>query len=263
MLLELLESATTPAPLLARRMGLVYESIAIGARYRRCSRDWQDHLLRCHAAIGSAIESAPKHRLAVILGCGGLYDVPWRMLRDRFDRVVLVDMVFPWRTRLRSLYARNFRLCSADVTGILHQLPGWSLGDALPTPPHDFSLWAGPVPDLIVSANILSQLALFPTRLLRQRGISDGAAIRLTRRVIEHHLARLDEFSDSVRCLITDISLQQLDPSARVLEQRSVLADFVIPDPTLAWCWCAAPLGEIDHKTIQTREVIAVITKPS
>ena len=128
MLLELLESATTPAPLLARRMGLVYESIAIGARYRRCSRDWRDHLLRCHAAIGSAIESAPKHRLAVILGCGGLYDVPWRMLRDRFDRVVLVDMVFPWRTPAAQPICAKFPTILGGCDGDIASTAGLVIG---------------------------------------------------------------------------------------------------------------------------------------
>ena len=75
-------------------------------------------------------------RVALVLGSGGLLDVPLEELSRRFGEVWLVDMVHPWRARLWARRLGNVRLIEHDITERLEA------GRDAPVPPREsFRAW--------------------------------------------------------------------------------------------------------------------------
>lgn len=118
MLREAVEWALTPAPGPARQLGYLAESIALEARWRRCRRAWASHLENSRRAVMDAAASCPRRRLVAILGSGPLLDVPLASLARTFDRVLLVDIVHPWRARGAARRFDNVFLAQADIAGV-------------------------------------------------------------------------------------------------------------------------------------------------
>ena len=99
MLRELLAWLVTPAGGYSRRMGYAREGVAIEARYRRCRRDWQDHLIQCRTVIAAQAQKTKGEGVAVVLGSGALLDVPLRELSRQFGAVYLLDLFHPLSAR--------------------------------------------------------------------------------------------------------------------------------------------------------------------
>jgi hypothetical protein len=113
MVFELLEYAVTPCPRYARRMGYLYESIAIRSRAGRCRAAWAPHQERTRQVILRAMEHCPRRRKAVVLGSGPLLDVPIAELSASFGEVILVDVVHPLGAHRRRRRFANVRAATA------------------------------------------------------------------------------------------------------------------------------------------------------
>src|SRR5579871_6065867 len=98
MFAELIEYAITPCPRYARRMGYLYEAVAIRARAARCRAAWAPHQERTRALLRRSLARCPRRRKAVVLGSGACLDVPLAELAAAFGEVVLVDVVHPLGT---------------------------------------------------------------------------------------------------------------------------------------------------------------------
>lgn len=238
MLTEALTWLLTPASATARRTGLLAESIAISARYRRCRAAWADHLANSRSILATSAERSARRRTAIVLGSGPLLDVPLDRLAARFDQVWLVDIVQPWTSRLRAARFRNVRLIELDVTACLARMP-----DAPPRP--DLFLDRDTV-DWVASVNLLSQLARAPQSWLRAHRpeLGEAAIARYGDGLIERHLEWLERFSAPV-CLLTDIEQTRLDANGQPLEYRDLrpfLETWRLED---SWRWDIAPPGEL------------------
>ena len=93
MLHELFTYLTTPCEPSVRRMGYLYEAIALRGRYRRCRTDWNGHLDRSRHAILETAALCRSYGAAVILGSGLLLDVPLPQLSERFGVVSIPTLV--------------------------------------------------------------------------------------------------------------------------------------------------------------------------
>ncbi|KAF0234187.1 MAG: hypothetical protein FD177_1099 [Desulfovibrionaceae bacterium] len=242
MLAELVEYLLTSCPLPARKLGYLTEAVAIRARHRRCRAAWQSHLENSRAAIMEAAQASSGRKCALVLGSGALLDVPVEQLARMFERVVLADVVHPLaaRWRVRRLY--NVRCMTLDVTGTLAALAhGPGIPDSTPLALCD--LLKREAPDLIVSANILSQLPLLPLRRLKASGLHAPLELEaFASRLLAEHVSLL-EACPGTACLIADIRWHGTSGI------ENPLRGALLPPPVRTWTWNVAPRPEIsrDH----------------
>lgn len=242
MLAELVEYLLTPCPLPARKLGYLTEAVAIRARHRRCSAAWQSHLENSRAAILEAAQTCTGRECALVLGSGALLDVPVEQLSRMFGRVVLADVVHPLAARWRVRSLDNVSLVTLDVTGTLAALAhGPDIPDC--TPHALLDLLKREAPDLIVSANILSQLPLLPLRRLEATGLHAQPELEaFASRLLAEHV-RLLEACPGTPCLLADIRWHGTSGI------ENPLRGIELPPPVRTWTWNVAPSPEIsrDH----------------
>ncbi len=247
MLSELLTYFTTPCPRYVRRMGYLYEAIAMRERHRRRRADWQQHIASTRRCVLSVARSCRNRERAVVLGAGLLLDVPLNELASMFREVVLADIVFlPEIRRLINSYG-NVKLQQCDVTGIAELLfQNVQCGrQALPsdTAPVLPAVEAGT--GLVVSLNLLSQLCVIPGRfalkhmpLLHEKYLSDWCG-----RITALHYAAMASLPGDV-CLIADHAFAKYDRQGHIAERGSTLYGLDLPEPDDSWTWMVAPFGE-------------------
>lgn len=240
MLAEAIEYCVSPSEPWARRLGYLKESIAIKARHRRCRAQWADHLARSRKAIESAAHKMGGGDTAVVLGAGSCLDVPLEALCAAFEQVYLVDAVHLHSWSL----SRNVKVkrIVKDLTGVADEL--LANPQRLPNPPPINWLLDDPSIDLIVSANLASQLGVMPlSYLARHAVVDDGAAMLFQRALIERHFEWLDRFvcptvilCDAVRTIV--------DSGGSVRSVELLLDQMELGDPAEKWAWPVAPVGE-------------------
>ncbi|MDP4022363.1 hypothetical protein Q8W71_07000 [Methylobacterium sp. NEAU 140] len=229
MLVAWILSLLNPAPLRLRRRGYVRESGLLHARARRCRGAWAPHLARARAAVTGAVAACGRRRLAVVLGSGLLDDVPLHALAAAFDAVHLVDAVHPWPTRIAVWAHPNVVLATAEISaGLADEVLRAACAGA----------------DLVVSANLLSQLPILPVDAYEARG--GEAPPRLGSDIVAAHLAALDAVAarGARVCLITDTVQREEDRAGRVTDTLDLLHGVPLPAPAAAWDWEIAPFGE-------------------
>ena len=248
MILELLEYLTTDCPRPARRLGYLKEAVAIRARYRRLGPAWDDHLERSRAVITEAVERCPRRRTALVIGSGLLLDIPLAALAAGFERVLLADLVHLRAARRAAVQHTNVELVTADVTGFVDDFErrvaeGWR-GDPVPVPG---AFLDTPEIDLVVSANVLAQLGIFPAAALQRHAGLDGDALdAFCGNVIRRHLDHLSRF-DAPVCLITERRREAFDRKGGRLSDQDALFGVELPDGGAEWSWTLAPPGEVNR----------------
>ncbi|MEW6764979.1 MAG: hypothetical protein AB1344_04200 [Pseudomonadota bacterium] len=238
MLWELWHGLITPAPVWARRAGLLHQSIALEARYRRCRAAWDGHYARCRAVIEQAAGQAVPGGTVVVLGSGLLHDLPLDVLNARFEHILLVDAVHPLSARRRARDFPRIELIEHDLSGWLDPVAG------LLRLPDDTRL--------AVSVNLLGQLTL---PFEDEEGSAPG--------LIAAHLSLLRQAP--VACLISDTVWRTEDVHMGTRVETDPWHGVPHPDgiPVACWSWEVAPRGEISRGQRQTHEVCAWLLQPS
>ncbi|CAO3421157.1 hypothetical protein [Azospirillum doebereinerae] len=248
MLREAFEYLTTPCDPLARRLGYLGETVALGARYRRQRRAWAPHVAACRRFVMQAAERALQGertgRRAMVAGSGLLIELPLEELAARFDELVLVDILHARSVRRRVARLPNVRLVAMDVTGALAPLAAaLDRGRALPTefapPPAPGGRFA-----FAVSCNLLSQLPLMPLDAVERRvpALPDADRLAFAQRLARDHLEWLAASADTA-ALFTDMESLWLRGGA-VLEREDSVWDLGLPAPDMSWLWDIAPAPE-------------------
>lgn len=230
MLWETYQWATTPCPSWARRSGLLYASIALGARGRRCAGAWADHL----AHVKAAMLAGPGGDTVAILGSGWLHDVPVEELATRYRRIVLIDAVHPGPARRAARRHPSIELIHADVSGVLEATLA---GARLPAPtPIAWAQWFDQPADLVISDLVLSQIAMSAEALAIHHGVSADEVTAWAASIRHHHLATLPPAQRTL--LITDTMAQN------ETGDTEVVTDLALPQPHATWMWPVVPPGE-------------------
>ncbi len=243
MLAELALRALTPAAPLARRFGLLQESVALWSRGYRQRKAWAGHHAHCRKLVAEIAAGLPHRRKVVILGSGLVRDVPLNDLCESFDEVVLVDIVHLPLVRLRLLPRRNVRLVTRDLTGAMAWLAGEADGRAEPLA----ELIADEAVDLVVSANLLSQLA-WPVADWLEDNPARAAALpdELPARCIAWHLEDLSRFKGHV-CLISDVEMVERERDGTIHDRLDLTYGVALPPEDESWLWPVAPFGEAER----------------
>jgi hypothetical protein len=250
MILEALQyAATTPVTPSAFRP-FVRSSVSLWSRANRCSKAWAEHEENCQSFIRDTVEGMKQKRTCVVLGSGLLRDVPAGYLSQQFDTVVLVDLVHLASVRL-SLAARgmrNMRFIWRDLSGYDEAVAGKV------AEPLGF-LRRVPYLDLVISANILSQIGVAAKHRLEVEGNPAKDAILST--LVRAHLDGLAALPCKT-ALLTDVSYKVADRDGKVTEEADLLCGVPAPAAQRRWRWPVAPYGELgrDHQAVH--EVMAV-----
>jgi len=244
MLGEWFRHLTTPCPPKLKRMGYLKELISIDARHKRCLDAWAPHLEHCKNVILEAAKNIP-HRRATVLGSGLLLDIPLQSLAELFDDVELVDIVHLPATQSHVSDLPNVRLITADLSGAADTT--WDhvrerRTGPLPAPNTETELCRDS--DLVVSANLLTQLPLAPMGWLQDGGGYPEDDIRaFARAIIDHHLDFLQSLRGRV-CLLSETERQIMD-GEEMLRDIDPLFGAALPESGLKWIWNIAPRPEI------------------
>lgn len=102
----------------------------------------------------------PGRSAVLVLGSGWGLDIPLATLEQEYQHVYWVDIVYPRPVKKRLSNHKTLHLIEADLTGVVAQLSRGSNGSSIMTP--EFPKL--PSADLIISANLLSQLPILPMR---------------------------------------------------------------------------------------------------
>ncbi|MGL4496523.1 MAG: hypothetical protein ACRCUX_11975 [Beijerinckiaceae bacterium] len=243
MFAELLLYALTRAARPARRVGLVRENIGLWSRGRRQRAAWAAHEAQCHAVVRQAIAGLTRRRTVVVLGSGLARDVPMTDLIAMFDKVVLVDAVHSPAVKLRLRRDRQVSFVESDLSGALP----WLLGEASERG-DPLSAWRDdPAVDLVISANMLSQLPIRPAEWLENNPAREKVLpADFLDRLIGWHLADLQALRCRV-CLLTDTVMEERDGTGAVTDTLDLMRGARLPLPDAMWEWVVAPFGEIDR----------------
>jgi hypothetical protein len=232
MIQELIESILTPATREARKLGYLYETIALKQRYRRNKREWQAHIDNCRRHTLAALGPA-KHM--AILGSGPLLEIPMDDLIARCERITLVDFVHPREVRAKWGRHPKVELIEADLLGIAAELLRWKSGP-LPRPR---------VPeiraDFVLSANCLSQLALMPRQFLEKK-IAPADLDDYSEKLAAAHLR---EVKKQTHLLIADFETRVIGENGETIERSAPFFDRASLKMLDSWNWRLAPPGEI------------------
>lgn len=228
MILEALNFATTYLISGRRQPAEINSSLRLWARALRCARDWAGHEANCKDFLRSHMPE--QGRVAVVLGSGLLRDVPVEALSQAFGEVRLYDLQHLASVRLWALAKgfRNLRFLQRD------------LSDGL-----DF-LRDDPEVDLVISANLLSQL-----------GVAADAMGLDAADVIKTHLEGLHA-APGRKLLLTDTQFDLVLKSGAVIERHDLMHGVALPEPEARWPWPVAPLGELDPAYEAVHRVVAI-----
>jgi hypothetical protein len=267
MLPELLRSLTLRCPRWARSLGLAHEQVAITYRHRRHRDAWAPHLAASRAAILDGAARCRGRRLACVIGAGDCLDVPVRELTECFERVVLTDVVLsPEAQRLARQSRGQIRAEIWDATGALSALadaPGTlTLEQATALfAQADPELPPGGEPDLVVSANCISQLGVVPVQRLAGVDGDAAAAQRCAAAASQRHWQWLAA-RPGVRVLLGDRTRLDLSPTEHELNRESVPGMEGLRASDRTWRWWLAPIPELSSDYHRVHEVGAWIDGP-
>ena len=99
--------------------------------------------------------------------------------------------------------------------------------------------------DLVVSANVLTQLPVTPLQYLdRHLSLPADDLDLYARAIMQAHLEQLD----AVCCLLAEMEIAHLAPDGTVLETIDPLRGLTLPPTHDSWHWTVAPRGEVSRR---------------
>ena len=248
MLYQALIYLFTPTSKIAKKYGFLYQTIAPEGRYKRCRTAWLTHLKNCQDLYFEAIKRLSQKEKIVVLGSAHLHEIPFHLLNDQFQEIYLVDIVHPLKHHWLQKRNPKVRLIDMDLSGSLDQLENLQSLEDLDQLIENlkketiFNFEA----DLIISANILSQLALLPIsalerKLKRQLSIEEKDKICTT--FADLHLKNLDSCKGQ-KLIYCDREVIYRDPKKEIIYKGAYPVQFTGYQPLKSWIWDIAPLKE-------------------
>jgi hypothetical protein len=249
MIFEAIQYAATAVVTRSEFRPFIRSSLGLWGRAKRCAEAWAPHEENCHAFIRETVAPMRQRRTVVVLGSGLLRDVPIAELAETFDTVVLVDLVHLASVRawIGAKRLRNVRLVCRDLSGLQQALVG-----EVPEPLA--FLRQVPYLDLVISANIVSQIGVGCRRLLERSGHAEPDTI--VAQLIHAHLDGLAALPCKT-ALLTDISYRVADRDGVVLEEDDLFCGVPAPQAKRSWDWRVAPFGELGRDQQAVHRVIA------
>ncbi|UOF00057.1 hypothetical protein [Bdellovibrio reynosensis] len=248
MIREALIYLLNPATPLAKKYGFLYSSVALQHRYERCKKIWIPHLKNCQDLFLEAVNKLPQKKSVIILGSAHLHEIPMHLLVQNFESITLVDVIHPLKHHWLAKRNSRLKLITMDLSNSLDKLDALTsfadlqeLLSAL-TKEKLFHFEA----DLIVSANILSQLALLPIDALEKkikRPLTLEEKDLVCTAFAENHLKNLSQCQGR-KLIYADREVIYRDPKGEEIYKGHYPVDFAGYKKLKEWMWMLAPLKE-------------------
>jgi hypothetical protein len=231
---------------LSKKLGMIQISQSLENRFKRHQNLWKDHLDHCHSQVLEFCNLHPQAKSLAILGSSHLFELPTKDLIQRFEKIYLIDLVHPPAVvKLAKQHPQKIELLCYDVSGALENLESLQSTEELMKlfPSHKQPL---PSFDLLISANLASQLHLLYIDHLEKKGLTlsveekDQAA----QAVIHDHLAWLCSFQKPVH-FFADRKVFYRNPEGQITYSGAYAIDLSKFQFQKSWVWQLANLGEI------------------
>lgn len=234
---------TADTPGYVRKMGYLYQSIALENRYLRRKSSWQGHLDNSRKFIIDTAHRCAARGNVIVLGSGILLDVPLDQLSELFDRVLLVDVVHLPHVLKKIKKYKNVIALQADVTDVAERMfenirkKNYVLPQGSPFIP-GLDADTG----LIVSLNIFSQLYAFPVDYIQKNAAAfdSGNKRKWCASILAAHYDMINSQNADV-CFIADYYYTRRYRSGEVAEEGSTIGNIQLPEPERSWVWNIAP----------------------
>jgi hypothetical protein len=226
-----------PESRITRKMGFKTESLGLMNRYLREKEYWKSHLQNTRNFIIQSIGKKTGKKLAV-LGSGWLLDLPMEFLLERYQKVLLFDLVHPRQLIHKYRHDQRVRFIRADLTGNAlykaYELSLKPLSWKTKTITFRKFRFSSPV-DYVISLNILSQLPAYPGDYLRKNTYIPEAVIQqFLNKIQMNHLNLLRQYPS---CLISDVREITHCKGGKKLEEKTVFIDLPLTKNSRQWKW--------------------------
>lgn len=218
------------------------EQQGIIKRYLNNQSLWESHLEETKSFIAETLTPISANSAAV-LGSGWLIDIPMDFMLKKFKKIYLVDIVHP--AQIKRKWAANsvIEFIEHDISGQFEHLQSGEFHEKVSEWP--FSA------DVLISANLLSQLAELPLDFLNKR-----IPQQKLKQLQEHHLNQLKKTKTAI--LITDV-LETIITGEKSIEKNLIFADISGFQIDKKWTWHFDDSHTFKGKAMQTkREVWAL-----
>ncbi|MGZ3772908.1 MAG: hypothetical protein ACXVCY_05300 [Pseudobdellovibrionaceae bacterium] len=248
MIREALIFLLTPTTPLAKKYGFLYQSIALSHRYERCKKFWLPHLKNCQDLFTETVQRLPQKKSVVVLGSAHLHELPLHLLLKTFESIVLVDIIHPLKLHWAAKRNSRIKLVTQDLSGSLEPLDSvQSLEDLneLLRNLREQEVFCYNA-DLIISANIISQLGLLPIEAMERklkRELTIEEKDRICTAFAELHLNNLKKCNGR-KLLYTDREVTYRSPQGDIIYRGHYPVDFNGFNKIKNWVWQLAPLKE-------------------
>lgn len=240
----------------AKCFGHLYEAIALIEREKRCRTPWLSHRTICKNTIAECVNLLTKKSSVLVLGSGPLHEIPIEFLASQFKKVDLVDVVHLKKTKKENAHRENVFFIEADITELESDiLKNKKIKNKSP------SLFLDQNYDLVISANLLSQLAYHLRNFLEKKAepqLSCNELDRFAYQVTHDHFLYLNSFFCPV-LLITDVETAFFDKNEQIINREAPYIDFPLPTPFKEWWWNVAPIPEYQKDVALKMKVQAFI----
>jgi len=226
-----------------KNMNLIKDQKGILRRYKREHKNWTTHLVNTKKFILKQIEEK-KYKTIRILGSGYLLDVPLTELALKCDQLELIDIIHPKESILKCKNIKNIRLEHSDISGgILKEIFSKTGQELNNHSRQDFlqSLKAkvftpSTEADLVISANILSQIPMFIDDYISKYNIFNKDERNELRKAIQQQHINYLQSRKSI--LISDFEEEYYDEDKKLAGVNPVLFTTIEINKTRKeWKW--------------------------
>jgi hypothetical protein len=244
------------------KMGYYSNQEGIALRYIREDDNWNNHLSNTRRFIINAVKKV-KPDTVTVLGSGWLLDIPVNEILNYASQIRLIDLVHP--PDLVRSFAGNSSviLVNEDVTGGLPAL-AWDIAGEKHTNGAETIIEKVRLlryepdsdPGMVLSVNLLSQLATLPFEFLQKKKLIDDSDYSLfVAAVQEAHLGFLKKHSSVV---ITDWTEIQTARNGRVEREQIVKCRLPEGSRREEWTWQFDSTGTYKQGYTTEMQVVAI-----
>jgi hypothetical protein len=246
-----------------KRLNFLAESQGLIDRYIIVDGAWDNHLKNVRNFILKAVSGKKIDNLAV-LGSGWLLDLPIEELGGMVDRLWLYDAFHPSQIIHRIKKYRNITAVSADITGgslvkafNAVEVYKKSKKKIAPELICNQIFQPNPVPDYILSLNLLSQIGIMVTEYLQRHIPYDQQEIERMNRLLEE--LHLKIMIPGKSCLVTDVVETLIDLVDGSIKKKKVIScSLPACKYSETWEWQFDPLGDYRQGKKTILQVIAM-----
>ncbi|NPA67821.1 MAG: hypothetical protein GXO50_04340 [Chlorobi bacterium] len=228
---------------LKKIFGFAKDNRGIMSRFIDEGNSWNNHLQNTKKFILENIENKSAG-LCTVLGSGWCLDVPLNELTDKFEKVILIDLVHPPQIKRKANKFSNLELLTYDISGVLEHIYNYKkknmkryvmLSEYL-----NFNAFTEKLvdlnPDCLVSVNILSQLAYFPLLFAEKNKLADSIERNVLKKRIEE--AHINMLFPEKSVLITDYFETEYNLKGENIREKNRLS-ITLPKDKIKeeWIW--------------------------